>query len=59
MTKARILQIVALIILLLGFFILFEHLTNEEGNSIPLGGIGVVISGIAILIISIKVINQK
>ena len=60
MNKSKILQIIALMILALGAFMLFQHFTNENESSSPLGGIGAMIGGIAILILSRnKAITKK
>ncbi|MDW3652648.1 MAG: hypothetical protein R8P61_36560 [Bacteroidia bacterium] len=52
MNKANVLQIIALILLVLGGYILYERLTAEEVNASFLSGIAPIIMAIALFIIS-------
>jgi hypothetical protein len=52
MTKSRIIQILALIIFLLGAFLLYDHFINKNESSSFLSGLGATIMGAALLIIS-------
>lgn len=55
MNKARILQVLSLILFILGGILLYLNLTAEEVTPAILAGIGPIITGIALLIISRKV----
>jgi uncharacterized membrane protein HdeD (DUF308 family) len=51
-SKSIILQVVGVMILAIGAYILYEHFTNEMSSSSMLSGIGAILSGIAIIVIS-------
>ena len=52
MNKANVLQIIALILLVLGGYILYERLTAEEVNASFLMGVGPIVMALALFIIS-------
>lgn len=60
MTNSMVLQVVALILLILAAFLLYEYFTSEEGGVSVLMGVGPLIIGIAMLILSrSKAITKK
>lgn len=52
MNKANVLQIIALILLVLGGYILYERLTAEKVNASFLMGVGPMVMALALFIIS-------
>jgi hypothetical protein len=52
MRKSNILQILAIVLFVLGGYTIFLNLQKEEMNASILAGIGPIIMGIALLIIS-------
>jgi hypothetical protein len=52
MTKSTVLQVVALILLVLAGYLLYAYFTSESGQVSVLMGVGPLIAGIAMLIIS-------
>ena len=52
MRKSNILQILAIVLFMLGGYIIFLNLQKEEMNASILAGIGPTIMGIALLVIS-------
>jgi chromate transport protein ChrA len=52
MTQARILQLIALILLILGAFLLHQHFTNKSITVSIYSGLGPIIMALAIFLIS-------